>query len=503
MPPYRLYQCTLCILLVCLLVSLIIVFLTACPSPKEPIYIPPTSAPTLPMPSVSPPLSTTTTPSSVPASTSTPPPTTPAPPVNKPPVLETIGDRNVPQASLLEFTVKATDPENDALTYAAANLPPKATFNKSTQVFSFTPDTVGVFKNVTFTVSDGLNIDSESISISAVQAVPKLLSNLPKTNMPLAVIYYGYATAPAIASILGVRPQYFISNTAHGLWGEMSGHGQNIFQDIAPFKQAGTKVIGYITAGYEGKSSGGRIDAKWYSLETNKKLIQDMAEIDGVDGVFIDECSDFPKEKDKAYLKELTTLAHSYNLITWGNVGMSNFDPLYFTDGGFDMVHANENWRAQNISKVQTDWGYRISVTGFNSKYTAQDAYNLTVNAWRKGLAYCYITNTSLGYNSLPPWLSEYADLLKQYVLSPEKYQPPPEKGNTTGIVASTPVSGHNGEYNLTLKITGTTVPGLSSGEQVWCAASITDFPDLLTVGATLTGDLDFTPGWWVFKKVN
>ena len=76
-----------------------------------------------------------------------------------------------------------------------------------------------------------------------------------------------------------------------------------------------------------------------------------------------------------------------------------------------------------------------------------------------------------------------------------------PAAGNTAGVVASTPsASGAANEYNLYLKISSTTVAGLTSGQQVWCAATTTDFPNLLTVGATLTGNLDNSPSWWTFK---
>jgi hypothetical protein len=423
---------------------------------------------------------------------------------NRPPVLETIGDREVFQGSLLEFTIRATDPDDDNLTFAVSNLPSTATFNKSTQVFSFLAGSVGTFSDVTFSVTDGQAIGLQAISITVSTYLPVLLIEPPEGVVPLAIIYYGKATPTVSSTILNVRPQYFISNPAHGLWGHISGHGQAVFQDLSAFKAAGIKIIGYITAGYEGKHSAGNVDKKWYTLEMNRKLIQDMAEIDHVDGVFIDECTNFPDEKDKAYLQELTTFAHSYGLITWGNVGTNNFDPWFFTDGGFDLVHSTENWRGQNLNKLQFDWSHRISVTGFNPKYTSQDAFNMTVNAQQQGLAYCYITDDRVGYNSLPSWLEKYVDLLKQYKLTPEIYQPPPETGNTTGIVSSTPVpSGAYEEYNFTLKIVSTTVDGLSPGQELWCVSTTSDFPNLLTVGATLTGNMNHSIGWWVLKNAN
>ena len=73
--------------------------------------------------------------------------------------------------------------------------------------------------------------------------------------------------------------------------------------------------------------------------------------------------------------------------------------------------------------------------------------------------------------------------------------------GNTTGTVASTPVSsGAANEYDLYLKITSSSVSGIVAGQQVWCVATTSDFPTLLTIGATLTGNLSNSPGWWTFK---
>lgn len=266
----------------------------------------------------------------------------------------------------------------------------------------------------------------EQADIQGIDEVQRVI--MENHVMPINIIYYGGATLAVSSMILNVRPQYFICNTSHGLWGTISGHGSEVFQDLSAFKAAGIKVVGYITGGYEGRQSGGEIDSKWYTLAMNRILIRDMAKVDRVDGVFIDECSSFPDENGKAYLKELTSLAHSYGLITWCNMGTDNFDPWFFTGGGFDMAHSTEQWHDQILSNVQLDWGCRTGVSGFSSEYTLEDAFHMTVNAWRKGLAYAYITNDSVGYSSLPSWIDKYVDLLKQYKLSSERHQPPFEK---------------------------------------------------------------------------
>jgi hypothetical protein len=76
-----------------------------------------------------------------------------------------------------------------------------------------------------------------------------------------------------------------------------------------------------------------------------------------------------------------------------------------------------------------------------------------------------------------------------------------PASGNTVGTVVGKPVaSGGANEYNFYLKITSTTVSGVTVGQQLWCAASKTTFPNLLTRGVTLRGNLDHSLGWWVIK---
>jgi len=78
----------------------------------------------------------------------------------------------------------------------------------------------------------------------------------------------------------------------------------------------------------------------------------------------------------------------------------------------------------------------------------------------------------------------------------------PPVTGNTAGIVVGAAVAtGGANEYSFNLKITSSTVSGVAVGQQIWVAATTTNFPNLLTPGVTLTGNLDKSLGWWVLKK--
>jgi len=93
---------------------------------------------------------------------------------NEPPELNPIGNRSVDENSTLDFTVTATDPEEDNLTYSASNLPNGAVLDPSTGTFCWTPtySQSGTY-HVTFTVTDDNGgSDSEAIAITVNDKTP-------------------------------------------------------------------------------------------------------------------------------------------------------------------------------------------------------------------------------------------------------------------------------------------------------------------------------------------
>jgi hypothetical protein len=87
---------------------------------------------------------------------------------NNPPALNPIGNETVAEGSLLQFTISATDPDGDTMTYSASNLPSGASFNAGSRTFSWTPNSgqAGTYPNVHFEVTDGSLTDAEDISIT-------------------------------------------------------------------------------------------------------------------------------------------------------------------------------------------------------------------------------------------------------------------------------------------------------------------------------------------------
>ncbi|MCB9757972.1 MAG: fibronectin type III domain-containing protein [Candidatus Omnitrophica bacterium] len=83
----------------------------------------------------------------------------------QPPILETIGNKTVDAGQTLTFSVAATDPGGQPLTYSAYNLPSGATF--ANQVFTWTPNLSQIGTFVTeLIVSNGNLSDSEIFVIT-------------------------------------------------------------------------------------------------------------------------------------------------------------------------------------------------------------------------------------------------------------------------------------------------------------------------------------------------
>lgn len=88
--------------------------------------------------------------------------------VNRAPTLNSIGGKTINEGALLQFTVTASDPDGDNLTYNATGLPSGATFDTiTTRTFEWTPNyaQAGLY-SVTFSVSDGSLSSSETVPIT-------------------------------------------------------------------------------------------------------------------------------------------------------------------------------------------------------------------------------------------------------------------------------------------------------------------------------------------------
>ncbi|MBI4640237.1 MAG: hypothetical protein HY731_06055 [Candidatus Tectomicrobia bacterium] len=101
---------------------------------------------------------------------------------NMPPILTPLESCTILEGQTLILTVEASDPNGDPITFSSSQLPPNASFDPTTGVFSFTPDFTQVETvTITFTASDGQATASEMVTIiieaSVALATTDVVSN--------------------------------------------------------------------------------------------------------------------------------------------------------------------------------------------------------------------------------------------------------------------------------------------------------------------------------------
>ncbi|MEO1335692.1 MAG: S8 family serine peptidase, partial [Myxococcota bacterium] len=91
---------------------------------------------------------------------------------NTPPVLDPIGPQSVVEEDTLTFTVSASDGDGDTIVLSASSVPPNASFDPATGLFTFTPSATqaGVY-DVVFRANDGQGgIDVETVTITVLDS---------------------------------------------------------------------------------------------------------------------------------------------------------------------------------------------------------------------------------------------------------------------------------------------------------------------------------------------
>lgn len=141
--------------------------------------------------------------------------------VNRKPVLATVGSQSTSIDTPVSVTLRGTDLDSDAMTYAAANLPTGASFDVNTKVFSWTPTAGQVgLHDVTFSVTDGSLTDTETVTFS-VSGAHAPVANAQSVSMNVNVatditltgydsqghnLSYSIATQPAHGELSGSAP---------------------------------------------------------------------------------------------------------------------------------------------------------------------------------------------------------------------------------------------------------------------------------------------------------
>lgn len=91
--------------------------------------------------------------------------------LNRPPVLNSIGDQTVATGEPMVLSLSASDPDGPSPVFAGAGLPPGASLDPNSGVFSWVPTTSGTYPGIRLSavdLGDGPLVDSEEITITVV-----------------------------------------------------------------------------------------------------------------------------------------------------------------------------------------------------------------------------------------------------------------------------------------------------------------------------------------------
>ncbi|MBR57875.1 MAG: hypothetical protein CMH54_07425 [Myxococcales bacterium] len=112
---------------------------------------------------------------------------------NRPPVLKSIGDRQIALNQSLSIQLEAFDPDNDPLVYSIfGNMPASAKFDKLTGKFDWTPTEMVPPLFMTFQVSDGTETDRETVKFtvsSQIQNLPPEFQSIGAQVVPVGTVY--------------------------------------------------------------------------------------------------------------------------------------------------------------------------------------------------------------------------------------------------------------------------------------------------------------------------
>ncbi|MFA5834940.1 MAG: choice-of-anchor D domain-containing protein [Bacteroidota bacterium] len=112
---------------------------------------------------------------------------------NNPPVITQMQDTTIYSGNNIRITINAIDLDGDILFYIAKNLPYGSTFNAESHQFKWSTTILdtGIFKNITFIVTDGINSDSTIVTLTIIPPNRKAVISLSSVSFMFGNIKLG------------------------------------------------------------------------------------------------------------------------------------------------------------------------------------------------------------------------------------------------------------------------------------------------------------------------
>jgi len=179
--------------------------------------------------------------------------------INRPPTLQPVAPRSIAETKTLYFKLYGSDPDNDPLIYATANLPTGAMFNPEEHTFSWAPgDHQAGSYTVSFTVSDGSLEASQTAEIEVIDFDPATSPSWIPIN-PQEVDEGLSLTFTITASDPNPENQDSLNITAGGMPTAAALEagtttGSRVFSWQPSFSQAGTYPVAFTVTNADNRS---------------------------------------------------------------------------------------------------------------------------------------------------------------------------------------------------------------------------------------------------------
>ncbi len=324
----------------------------------------------------------------------------PEPPTNSPPVLAPIGNKSVDYGQTLTFTVTATDPDNDSLTYTAAILPQGANFNSGSGVFTWTPSpTQAGFHDITFTVDDLKGgTDSETITINSIaDTTPPQAASVTAMWNSVEIVFTKALDQASAQDISNYAINNSITINAASLNADStkvvlqtSGHSENTIYSltVSGVKDLIGNLIVPVTLQYTYKDG---LVGLWQFDEGSGTTAQDSADGDNTGALIngtawtgqtqlsfdgYDDALEVPTIGFNANTGTVSIWAYPKNFSTANNYlfghtiqPWSNVIQLYIRDASLTLGIGDSHYKQMNIQALTANKWYHFALTWNGTNY--------------------------------------------------------------------------------------------------------------------------------------
>ena len=226
---------------------------------------------------------------------------------------------------------------------------------------------------------------------------------VPPTNgtFILCYEYHDDSSPNAVKSaIQSALPTILIDNFPSGLYGSPSL--------ASAYEPLGIATYCYLTGGYQGLKYGNTTDA----LASNITRIDNIADVDGCSGVFLDEVSadlsanpyGGTEAENQAYIQAIYDECQTKGLNLILNTGLEDFDQWLLAR--CDYLMSDEAYDGVRVPSVDETAGIaKIMLITPDATFNAATGATRTEAAWTNGFNWHFSCNI---YTTLPTWLADY-----------------------------------------------------------------------------------------------